>query len=99
MNQSSSINIEDTVELIFADYDNKNITVFEAMDRAEKLIEEQTNRAVIGELETLRKSVRGEDPDQYRPRDMVSKGLVEEIIDAHLATLQLNQTNHKGGKA
>lgn len=41
------------------------------------------DKRIVEELETFRKSMRGEDPDQYRPRDMVSMGLVEALIQNH----------------
>lgn len=96
-NQQPDKELDEILEMVFSFAADKNgsddyraagkIDIPEAKQRLSALIEKK----VRAELKTPRKSMRGEDPDQYRPRDTVSMSYVEEVIDAHLAKLQDNQ--------
>jgi hypothetical protein len=47
------------------------------------------NEAQIKLCERIKLNTRGEDPDQYRPNDLIAQGYVEEIIDDEIAELRL----------
>lgn len=58
-------------------------------------LESLIKREVGAKLESLRFDLRGEDPDQYRPNDMISMGAVEEAIEAKLAELKQDNKEEK----
>lgn len=64
-----------------SDKDMHKITAGITADQLVALLSQE----IVKELNNIKLSLRGEDPDQYRPGDMLSKGLVEGVLDDYIS--------------